>query len=67
MTERPDACPRCGYLLHQPPPLPTPTPYANPYATPYPAPPERPPARRGITAASVPRILLALGALCVLV
>jgi len=64
MTERPEACPRCGYVLVQPPP-PPPT-YLPPVA-PYPASPPGPPARSGLSAASVPRILLGLGATCLLV
>lgn len=65
----PDACPRCGYLLVQPPP-PTAPPLAPaaPYP-PYPARPAVPSGRpaRGLGAASVPKLLLALGALCLLV
>lgn len=69
----PDACPRCGYLLVQPPP-PTapplaPTPAPAPAYPAYPA-PARPVATRpalGLGAASVPKLLLGLGALCLLV
>jgi hypothetical protein len=59
---RSDCCPRCGYVLDQPPP-PAPPPLPT-----YPA-PARParPARRGLSAASVPRLLLGLGATCLLV
>ena len=64
-----DCCPRCGYVLDQPAPPEAPPPppvlsYADPF--PAPAPPQRPePA--GLSAASVPKILLGLGATCLLV
>lgn len=87
MNERPDACPRCGYVLDQPPtPLTPPAPPAPPAAAiPPPAPPTSwapvpatelprypaaapaPRPRSGVRAASVPKILLGLGATCLLV
>jgi hypothetical protein len=61
-----DACPRCGYALVQPPP-PPPTPVRA--AVPVIEVPALPPSqeRSGLSAASVPKILLGLGATCLLV
>ena len=64
MNATPDACPRCGYALAQPPPPPLHTRAVAPLQ-PHPAPAPRP--RRGVTVASVPRLLLGLGATCLLV
>ncbi len=75
-----DCCPRCGYALDQPappapaapppaPPLPPVSSYAERYPAPAPA-PARPSSGRqssGLSAASVPKILLGLGATCLLV
>lgn len=71
MTVATDACPRCGYVLEQPPP-PLQHPRVASYVPPvpaFPAPaPAAPPARRtGLSTASVPKILLGLGATCLLV
>ena len=75
-----DSCPRCGYAVPQlaPPVAPAPAPDSDrpvapppvtSYAAPYPAPstPARPTAAPGLSAASVPKILLGLGATCLLV
>jgi hypothetical protein len=64
-----DCCPRCGYVLDQPaPPAAPPPPPVLSYAAPFPAPPPRPqPTSAGLSAASVPKILLGLGATCLLV
>jgi hypothetical protein len=65
-----DSCPRCGYALDQPdapvPPLPPPPPVTT-YAESYPAPAPAPAASSGMTMPSVPKILLGLGATCLLV
>src|SRR5262245_13475925 len=66
MSERPDACPRCGYVMVQPPPPPVVS-YVASYPAPAPRPAPAPAARGGIAAASVPKILLGLGATCLLV
>jgi hypothetical protein len=67
MTTALDSCPRCGYALFQPaPPLPPPPPVTS-YAAPYPSPAPRPAPPSGIAMPSVPKILLGLGATCVLV
>lgn len=66
MNERPDACPRCGYVMAQPPPPPVVS-YVAPYPAAAPRPAPTPAARGGIAAASVPKILLGLGATCLLV
>ncbi len=66
-----DCCPRCGYVLDQPAPPAAPPPPPPPvlsYADPFPAPPPPPrPESAGLSAASVPKILLGLGATCLLV
>ena len=64
-----DCCPRCGYVLDQPaPPAAPPPPPVLSYAAPFPAPPPPPqPTSAGLSAASVPKILLGLGATCLLV
>ena len=66
-----DCCPRCGYVLDQPAPPAAPPPPPPPvlsYAAPFPAPtPPPPPTSAGLSAASVPKILLGLGATCLLV
>jgi hypothetical protein len=65
-----DCCPRCGYVLDQPTPPPPPPPPPPPvlsYAPAYPAPAPPPAPRTGLSAASVPKILLGLGATCLLV
>src|SRR3954451_3241949 len=65
-----DSCPRCGFALDQDalPPPPPPPPVVS-YAVPYPAGPREPlpGTPRGIQTASVPKILLGLGATCLLV
>src|SRR4051812_34309411 len=73
-----DSCPRCGFVLQQPEPPTTPATAPPPpvlfYAVPYsssPAPsqpaPSQPPASSGLSAASVPKLLLGLGAICLLI
>ncbi len=65
-----DSCPRCGYALEQPPPpFVVPPPPVLSYAAPYrPTAPASPPAAAPrLSAASVPKILLGLGATCLLV
>ncbi len=70
-----DCCPRCGYVLDQPPaPVPLPTlppptvpPPVTTYAETYPARPPAAAATSGMTMPSVPKILLGLGATCLLV
>ena len=64
-----DCCPRCGYVLDQPaPPAAPPPPPVLSYAAPFPAPTPPPqPTSAGLSAASVPKILLGLGATCLLV
>ena len=70
-----DSCPRCGYVLDQPPaPVPLPTlppptvlPPVTTYAGTFPAPPPAAAATSGLTMPSVPKILLGLGATCLLV
>src|SRR4051794_20445068 len=65
-----DSCPRCGYALDQPdapvPLLPPPPPVTT-YAESYPAPAPAPAASSGLSMPSVPKILLGLGATCLLV
>src|SRR3954470_19632146 len=68
-----DSCPRCGYALDQPPapsvqPAPPPvTSYAAPYPAPAPTPAPTPASPAGLSMPSVPKILLGLGATCLLV
>jgi hypothetical protein len=65
------ACPHCGHDLTVPiapsPPPPPPPPPVLSYASAYPTPQPAPARRTGLSAASVPRILLGLGATCLLV
>ena len=70
--DAPEACPRCGYVLDQPAPPPQPRLRLPSSRTPHrsrpPAPPLAPAAPAGgLSAASVPKILLGLGATCLLV
>src|SRR5262245_8510425 len=58
-----DRCPHCGFPLVEPPPPPTPPPAVTSYLAPAPSP--APPT--GIAMPSVPKILLGLGATCLLV
>ncbi|MDX6374661.1 MAG: hypothetical protein QOD98_3649, partial [Nocardioidaceae bacterium] len=74
VTTRLEACPSCGQLRTAPPPsplAPPPPPPVTSYAAPYPAPstplPAPPAPPGGLSAASVPKILLGLGATCLLV
>jgi hypothetical protein len=77
MNTRLEACPHCGHALSPTvgPPAPAPVASEPPpppppvlsYAPPYPAPPPAPSPRTGLSAASVPKILLGLGATCLLV
>ena len=69
IATRTDCCPRCGYVLDQPaPPAAPPPPPVLSYAAPFPAPTPPPqPTSAGLSAASVPKILLGLGATCLLV
>ena len=59
-----DACPNCGYALVQPPPPQVDT---GAVVAVHPLPSPGPRARHGIAAASVPKLLLGLGAVCLLV
>src|SRR4051794_31748677 len=66
-----DSCPRCGYALDQPPapvlsPSPPPPPVTT-YAEVYPAPALPAATPSGMSMPSVPKILLGLGATCLLV
>ncbi len=73
MTVALDACPRCGYVLEQPPPPPVRSPGSRRTSRPVPAlpgaraAPRRAARRTGLSTASVPKILLGLGATCLLV
>lgn len=77
MITRLEACPNCGHVLTPtfgppapplPPPPPPPAAPAPPFMPAYPAASTPPPApRTGLSAASVPKILLGLGATCLLV
>ena len=73
-----EACPQCGQLRTAPPPPPYSAPppppppppvtsYAASYPAPAPPPPTSPNPAGGLSAASVPKILLGLGATCLLV